>query len=104
MDVFLGLYCLFFLGAYILWIDSSRKEKINSTKAASAAMFVAVILILFRIFNLQTDFGLILGVFVLFSFVSIFVGILLKYRELTKESVSYFLILLVIFCVRSFWY
>ena len=104
MDVFLGLYCLFFLGAYILWIDSSRKEKINSTKAASTAMFVAVILILFRIFNLQTDFGLILGVFVLFSFVSIFVGILLKFRELTKESVSYFLILLVIFCVRSFWY
>tara|TARA_B100002051_G_scaffold276629_1_gene326335 strand:+ start:2229 stop:3209 length:981 start_codon:yes stop_codon:yes gene_type:complete len=104
MDIYLGIYSLLFLGSYILWIVSSRKEKVNLTKLASAAMFFAVLLIIFRIFEIQTDFGLILGFFTLFSFVSIFVGILLGYRELIKESTSYFLILLVIFCIRSFWY
>ena len=103
MDIYLGIYSLLFLGSYILWIVSSRKEKVNLTKLASAAMFFAVLLIIFRIFEIQTDFGLILGFFTLFSFVSIFVGILLGYRELIKESTSYFLILLVIFCIRSFW-
>tara|TARA_Y100001970_G_scaffold279522_1_gene387026 strand:- start:1328 stop:2308 length:981 start_codon:yes stop_codon:yes gene_type:complete len=104
MDIYLGIYSLLFLGSYILWIVSSRKEKVNLTKLASAAMFFAVLLIIFRIFEIQTDFGLILGFFTLFSFLSIFVGILLGYRELIKESTSYFLILLVIFCIRSFWY
>ena len=104
MDIFLGVYGLLFLGSYILWIDSSRKEKANLTKLASAAMFFAVILILFRIFEIQTDFGLILGVFTLFSFLSIFIGIFIGYRELIRESTSYFLILLVIFVIRAFWY
>ena len=104
MDIYLGIYSLLFLGSYILWIVSSRKEKVNLTKLASAVMFFAVLLIIFRIFEIQTDFGLILGFFTLFSFASIFVGILLGYKELIKESTSYFLILLVIFCIRSFWY
>ena len=104
MDLFLNLYSLLFLTSYISWIVFSRKENLQLTKLASAGMSISVLLIIIRIFMLQTDFGLILGAFVIFSFLSILTGMFIRSKELTMESTSYFLILLIIFCIRSFWY
>lgn len=67
-------------------------------------MFLLALLILWRVFQLNLDFGLVLLVATSFAGMSWFIGYLISLETLIKESKSYFLILLVILCIRSFGY
>jgi signal peptidase I len=67
-------------------------------------MFLLSLVILYRIFVLNLDFGLVLSVATLLAAISWIIGSILTIDELRKESKSYFFILLVITCIRSFAY
>ena len=67
-------------------------------------MFIVALVILYRIFVLNLDFGLVLSVATLLAASSWALGSILTIDELRKESKSYFFILLVITCIRSFAY
>ena len=67
-------------------------------------MFIVALVILYRIFVLNLDFGLVLAVATLLAATSWALGSILTIDELRKESKSYFFILLVITCIRSFAY
>ena len=67
-------------------------------------MFIVALVILYRIFVLNLDFGLVLSVATLLAATSWALGSILTIDELRKESRSYFFILLVITCIRSFAY
>ena len=67
-------------------------------------MFLVALFILYRIFVLNIDFGLVLLVATLLAATSWALGSLLTIDELRKESKSYFFILLVITFIRSFAY
>ena len=67
-------------------------------------MFLVALVILYRIFVLNLDFGLILSVATLLAAASWILGSILTIDELRKESKSYFFILLAITFIRSFAY
>ncbi len=67
-------------------------------------MFLVALVILYRIFVLNIDFGLVLLVATLLAAISWSFGLILTIEELRKESKSYFFILLVITFIRSFVY
>tara|TARA_Y100001934_G_scaffold216875_1_gene257378 strand:- start:12 stop:881 length:870 start_codon:yes stop_codon:yes gene_type:complete len=67
-------------------------------------MFLVALVILYRIFVLNLDFGLVLLVATLLAATSWALGSMLTIDELRKESKSYFFILLVITFIRSFAY
>jgi signal peptidase I len=67
-------------------------------------MFLLSLVILYRIFVLNLDFGLVLSVATLLAAISWVIGSILTIDELRKESKSYFFILLAITCIRSFAY
>ncbi len=67
-------------------------------------MFLLALVILYRIFVLNLDFGLVLSVATLLAAISWVIGSILTIDELRKESKSYFFILLIITCIRSFAY
>jgi len=67
-------------------------------------MFIIVLLLLWRVFQLNLDFGLVLSIATLFAGLSWVAGLILKLKNLISESRSYFWILLVILCIRSFAY
>ena len=67
-------------------------------------MFILAIIILYQIFKLNLDFGLILLVATFFAAFSWLLGKYIDLEELRKESKSYFFILLAITCIRSFAY
>ena len=67
-------------------------------------MFLVALVILYRIFVLNLDFGLVLSVATLLAATSWALGSVLTIDELRQESKSYFFILLAITCIRSFAY
>ena len=67
-------------------------------------MFLVALVILYRIFVLNIDFGFVLLVATTLSGISWILGSVLTIEELKKESKSYFFILLAITCIRSFAY
>ena len=67
-------------------------------------MFLVALVILYRIFVLNIDFGSVLVVATLLAAFSWVLGLILTIEELRKESKSYFIILLAITCIRSFAY
>jgi len=67
-------------------------------------MFLVALVILYRIFVLNLDFGLVLLIATLLAATSWALGSMLTIDELRKESKSYFFILLVITFIRSFAY
>ena len=67
-------------------------------------MFLVALIILYRIFVLNLDFGLVLSIATLLAAISWALGSILTIDELRKESKSYFFILLVITFIRSFAY
>ena len=89
---------------YLLWILFTKKEKSFYRNLTSTLMFLVALVILYRIFVLNLDFGLILSVATLLAAASWILGSILTIDELRKESKSYFFILLVITCIRSFAY
>ena len=89
---------------YLLWIQFTKKENSLYRNATSTLMFLLSLVILYRIFVLNLDFGLVLSVATLLAAISWVIGSILTIDELRKESKSYFFILLAITCIRSFAY
>ena len=89
---------------FFFWIKFSRSGQSKKKDYVSAIMFLVSLFILYRVFSLNLDFGLVLLVATLLAAVSWAIGVLIKLDELRKESRSYFLILIVITCIRSFAY
>ncbi len=89
---------------YLLWIQFTKKEKLFYRNLTSTLMFLVALVVLYRIFVLNLDFGLVLSVATLLAATSWALGSMLTIDELRKESKSYFFILLVITFIRSFAY
>ena len=89
---------------YLLWIQFTKKENSLYRNVTSTLMFLLSLVILYRIFVLNLDFGLVLSVATLLAAISWVIGSILTIDELRKESKSYFFILLAITCIRSFAY
>ena len=89
---------------YLLWIQFTNKEKLFYRNLTSSLMFLVALVILYRIFVLNLDFGLVLSVATLLAAISWALGSILTIDELRKESKSYFFILLAITFIRSFAY
>ena len=98
------LFIVLELVGFFFWI---RFVKTNQTKLkdfTSAAMFIIALLILYQVFRLNLDFGLVLSLATCFAALSWILGNFIQLEELRKESKSYFIILLLITCIRSFAY
>ena len=89
---------------YLLWIQFTKKEKLFYRNLTSTLMFLVALVVLYRIFVLNLDFGLVLSIATLLAATSWALGSILTIDELRKESKSYFFILLVITFIRSFAY
>ena len=89
---------------YLLWIFFTKKGNSFYRNITSTLMFVVALFILYRVFILNLDFGLVLLVATILAAISWVAGSLLTIDELRKESKSHFFILLVITCIRSFAY
>ena len=101
-----ALFLLFFLGliSYFSWIFFTSTANKIGPKIASGAMFLIVLLLLWRVFQLNLDFGLVLTLATLFAGLSWVLGTIIKLKTLISESRSYFWILLIILSIRSFGY
>jgi signal peptidase I len=104
MDQILILLIISGLIGYSAWTFFTINPNKIGTQIASGAMFIIVLLLLWRVFQLNLDFGLVLSIAALFAGLSWVVGLILKLKNLISESRSYFWILLVILCIRSFAY
>ena len=89
---------------YLFWIHFTKEDKSFYRNLTSTLMFIVALVILYRIFVLNLDFGLVLSVATLLAATSWALGSILTIDELRKESKSYFFILLVITFIRSFAY
>ena len=92
------------LVGFILWIKFVRDGQNKYKDITSAFMFLVALFILYQVFKLNLDFGLVLASATLFAAFAWILGKAINLEELRKESKSYFLILLVITCIRSFAY
>ena len=92
------------LVGFVCWIKFARDNQTKYKDLTSALMFVIALVILYQVFKLNLDFGLILASATLFSAFAWLLGKIINLHELQKESKSYFFILLVITCIRSFAY
>ena len=104
MDQILILLIISGLIGYSAWTFFTINPNKIGTQIASGAMFIIVLLLLWRVFQLNLDFGLVLSIATLFAGLSWVAGLILKLKTLISESRSYFWILLVILCIRSFAY
>ena len=92
------------LFGFILWIKFVRDGQNKYKDLTSALMFLVALFILYQVFKLNLDFGLVLASATLFAAFAWILGKAINLEELRKESKSYFFILLVITCIRSFAY
>ncbi len=92
------------LVGFILWIKFVRNGQNKYKDITSAFMFLVALFILYQVFKLNLDFGLVLASATLFAAFAWTLGKAINLEELRKESKSYFFILLVITCIRSFAY
>ena len=104
MDITLFLLIILGLISYFSWIFFTIKGNKIGPKIASGLMFIIVLLLLWRVFRLNLDFGLILTGATFFAGLSWGIGYLIKLKILISESRSYFFILLIILSIRSFAY
>ena len=104
MDQILILLIISGLIGYSAWTFFTINPNKIGTQIASGAMFIIVLLLVWRVFQLNLDFGLVLSIATLFAGLSWVAGLILKLKNLISESRSYFWILLVILCIRSFAY
>ena len=103
-DTTLILSVLTAMVGFVFWIKFTKSSQTKFKDITSAIMFLIALFILYQVFKLNLDFGLILAFATLFSLFSWLLGKIIKLEELQKESKSYFFILLVITCIRSFAY
>ena len=99
---------------YVLWVvlikdkslgnDSKIKISGYFMTILTNAMLLIVILLVWQIFRMNLDFGLVLGGASLFAGASWILGRIISVEILRQESKSFFFILLFIFCLRSFAY
>ena len=89
---------------FILWIKFTRSGESRLRDIVSGAMFLIALFILYRVFKLNLDFGLVLAIATLLAALSWLLGRIIELDDLRKESKSYFFILLIITCIRSFAY
>ena len=92
------------LVGFVLWIKFVRDGQNKYKDLTSAFMFLVALFILYQVFKLNLDFGLVLASATLFAAFAWILGKAINLEELRKESKSYFFILLVITCIRSFAY
>lgn len=92
------------LVGFILWIKFVRDGQNKYKDITSAFMFLVALFILYQVFKLNLDFGLVLASATLFAAFAWILGKAINLEELRKESKSYFFILLVITFIRSFAY
>ena len=104
MDQILILLIISGLIGYSAWTFFTINPNKIGTQIASGAMFIIVLLLLWRVFQLNLDFGLVLSIATLFAGISWIAGLMVKLKILISESKSYFWILLIILCIRSFAY
>ena len=89
---------------YALWIIFTQKKQSFYRNITSTLMFLVALVILYRIFVLNIDFGSVLLFATILASISWVLGSALSIDELRKESKSYFFILLAITFIRSFAY
>ena len=89
---------------FVLWIKFVRDGQNKYKDLTSAFMFLVALFILYQVFKLNLDFGIVLAFATLFAAFAWILGKAINLEELRKESKSYFFILLVITCIRSFAY
>ena len=104
MNTALSLLILTELVLFSLWVFFAKNDKNKSKDLISGIMFLVALVILYQVFKLNLDFGLVLSFATLFAAVSWFFGKVIDLKELQIEGRSYFLILLAITCIRSFAY
>ena len=104
MDAGILFLLIFGMIGYFFWIYFTRKDNSFYRNLISALMFILALIILYRIFVLNIDFGLVLSIATLLAAISWILGSILTIDELEKESKSYFFILLAITFIRSFAY
>ena len=90
MDQILILLLISGFISYSAWIFSTINTNKSVTQIASGAMFIIVLLLLWRVFQLNLDFGLVLSIATLVAGISWIVGLILKLKNLISESKSYF--------------
>ena len=69
---------------YFLWIQFTKKEKSFYRNLTSTLMFLVALVILYRVFVLNLDFGLVLSVATLLAATSWILGSILTIDELRK--------------------
>ena len=84
LDQILFLFSVIFLIAFSSWVIFFRKGSKSGASAASAAMFFISLLILWRVFKLNLDFGLVLSLATIFAGMSWILGIYLSFSNLEE--------------------
>ena len=100
LTLLLGLEAI----GYFFWILFTRNKNSFNRNVISTLMFVLALVILYRVFVLNIDFGLVLSIATFLAALSWILGLIVSIDELRKESKSYFFILLAITIIRSFAY
>ena len=104
MDQVLTLSVVSGLISFFAWTFFNKNSNKLGTQLSSGAMFIVVLVILWRVFQLNLDFGLVLTVATVFAGLAWLLGLFLKAENLISESRSYFWIILLILSIRSFAY
>jgi len=104
MDTALIVLLFSELIGYSFWIYFTRSESERYRDIVSFVMFILALVILMRVFQLNLDFGFVLLLASGLAALSWIIGKVLGIEDLRKESKSYFWILIIITCVRSFTY
>ena len=90
--------------SFSIWVFSSLRSIKLAASLSSFSMVIVSLLILWRVFQLNLDFGLVLSLATFFAGITWIIGKQINFKVLIEESRSYFWILLFILCIRSFLY
>ena len=82
--------------SFSIWVFSSLRSIKLAASLSSFSMVIVSLLILWRVFQLNLDFGLVLSLATFFAGITWIIGKQINFKVLIEESRSYFWILLVI--------
>ena len=99
-QILVFLICLGLL-SFSGWVFFTTKVLTLGRQISSGAMFIIVLLILWRVFKLNLDFGIFLTLATFFAGMSWLLGLFINLKSLEEESKSYFLDFIInsVFCV-----
>ena len=86
MNTALSLLILTELVLFFLWVSFAKKDKKKSKDLTSGMMFLVALVILYQVFKLNLDFGLVLSFATLFAAVSWLFGKVISLKELQVEG------------------